>query len=67
MTIALLSLAGCVGATILVAGAGAINDQVGFSNPAATTTADKADVAKLTGSGTIGAAGDNTSGGELVN
>jgi hypothetical protein len=39
--------------TILVAGAGAINDQIGFSNPRSTTTADKTDVAKLTGSGVV--------------
>jgi hypothetical protein len=41
--------------TILVAGAGAINDQIGFSDPVLTKTADKSDVAKFTGSGTIGA------------
>jgi hypothetical protein len=41
--------------TVLVAGAGAINDQIGFSDPKATRTSDKSDVAKFTGSGTISA------------
>ena len=39
--------------TVLVAGASAINDQIGFGDPQSTTTTDKTDVAALTGSGTI--------------
>jgi hypothetical protein len=41
--------------TILVSGAEAIDDQVGFGNPIATTTSERADVATFTGSGTIAA------------
>jgi len=41
--------------TILVARAEAIDDQIGFGNPASTTTADRTEVAKFTGSGTINA------------
>jgi hypothetical protein len=40
---------------VLIAGAGAINDQIGFSEPKSTTTADKPDVARFTGSATISA------------
>ncbi|MGH3166140.1 MAG: right-handed parallel beta-helix repeat-containing protein, partial [Trebonia sp.] len=39
--------------TILVAGASAIHDQIGFGDPASTKTTDRTDVAALTGSGTI--------------
>jgi hypothetical protein len=41
--------------TILVAGAEAIDDQVGFGDPASTRTAARTDVANFTGSGTINA------------
>ena len=41
--------------TVLVAGAEAINDQIGFGDPRSTTTADKTDVMTLTGSGSINA------------
>lgn len=39
--------------TILVAGASAIDDQIGFRDPATTKTTDSANVASFTGSGTI--------------
>ena len=39
--------------TILVEGAEAIDDQVGFSDPASTTTTDTTNVSSFTGSGTI--------------
>jgi hypothetical protein len=39
--------------TILVNGAEAIDDQVGFSDPVSTTTADTANVSGFTGSGTL--------------
>jgi hypothetical protein len=39
--------------TILVAGTEAIDDQIGFGNPASTRTADQTGVATFTGSGTI--------------
>ena len=39
--------------TILIAGASAIDDQIGFSDPAATKTTDRVNVAAFTGSGTI--------------
>ena len=39
--------------TILVAGASAIDDQIGFGDPRSTRTADRTDVATFTGSGTI--------------
>jgi Right handed beta helix region len=39
--------------TILVDGASAIDDQIGFGDPAATKTTGRADVATFTGSGTI--------------
>jgi hypothetical protein len=41
--------------TILVAGASAIDDQVGFGDPRSTKTRDAADVATFTGSGTMSA------------
>ena len=41
--------------TILVVGAEAIDDQVGFGDPASTRSADRTDVAAFTGSGTINA------------
>ncbi len=41
--------------TVLVVGAEAIDDQIGFGNPISTRTADKTDVTTLTGSGTINA------------
>ena len=41
--------------TILVDGASAIDDQIGFGDPRSTKTADRTDVATLTGSGTINA------------
>jgi hypothetical protein len=41
--------------TILVAGASAIDDQIGFGDPRSTKTADHTDVATFTGSGTISA------------
>ena len=50
------SLAGPAAAgssTILVAGAEAIDDQVGFGDPTSTRTANHTNVAALTGSGTI--------------
>jgi hypothetical protein len=40
-------------ATVLVAGASAIDDQIGFGNPASTTTTDRANVTAFAGSGTI--------------
>jgi hypothetical protein len=40
---------------ITVAGASAINDQIGFGNPASTKTKDRTPVATLTGSGTLAA------------
>ena len=39
--------------TILVAGASAIDDRIGFGDPASTKTTDRTDVAALTGSGII--------------
>jgi len=39
--------------TILVAGASAIHDQIGFGDPAATKTTDRTDAATFTGSGII--------------
>jgi hypothetical protein len=39
--------------TILLAGAGAIDDQIGFGNPTTTKTTDRADVTAFTGSGTV--------------
>jgi Right handed beta helix region len=39
--------------TILVDGAGAIDDQIGFGDPASTKTTARTDVAAFTGSGTI--------------
>ena len=39
--------------TILVAGAAAINDQIGFGDPASTRTADRTDIATFARSGTI--------------
>jgi hypothetical protein len=50
------SLAGQANAgssTILVAGASAIDDQIGFGDPAATKTTDHTNVSTFTGSGTI--------------
>ena len=41
--------------TILVAGASAIDDQIGFGDPRSTKTTDRTDVATFTGSGTINA------------
>ena len=41
--------------TILVAGASAIDDQIGFGDPRSTKTTYRADVATFTGSGTINA------------
>jgi hypothetical protein len=41
--------------TMLVAGAEAIDDQIGFGDPASTRTAERTDVTKFTGSGTINA------------
>ena len=41
--------------TVEVAGNEAIDDQIGFGDPVSTRTADNADVATLTGSGTINA------------
>jgi hypothetical protein len=41
--------------TILVAGASAIDDQVGFGNPVSTKTANRADVTTFAGSGTVSA------------
>jgi hypothetical protein len=52
------SLAGPAAAgssTILVDGAEAIDDRIGFGDPASTRTADQTDVTKFTGSGTINA------------
>jgi Right handed beta helix region len=50
--------------TILVEGAEAIDDQIGFGDPKSTRTADQTNVATLTGSGTIkaGTAGFPSSG-----
>ena len=41
--------------TLLVVGASAIDDQIGFGDPRSTKTADTTDVATFTGSGTISA------------
>ena len=41
--------------TLLVAGASAIDDQIGFGDPRSTKTVDRTDVATFTGSGTISA------------
>jgi hypothetical protein len=41
--------------TVLVGGASAIDDQIGFGNPASAKTTDHTDVATFTGSGTISA------------
>jgi Right handed beta helix region len=41
--------------TVLVEGAEAIDDQIGFGAPASTKTTDRTDVAKFTGSGIINA------------
>ena len=41
--------------TVLVAGAAAIDDQIGFGDPVSTRTTDRTDVATLTGSATINA------------
>jgi hypothetical protein len=41
--------------TIVVAGTEAIADQIGFGDPKSTRTADRTDVARLTGTGTINA------------
>ena len=50
--------------TVLVAGASAIDDQIGFGDPASTKTTDRTDVAAFTGSGVIkaGSAGFPASG-----
>ena len=52
-TLALAAAAG--NSTVLVVGTEAIGDQIGFGNPAATTTTDRTDVATLSGSGTVSA------------
>ena len=39
--------------TLMVQGAAALDDQIGFSNPATTTTSDQTGVSTLNGSGTV--------------
>jgi hypothetical protein len=54
LTLAQKAMAGST--TLMIRGAEAIDDQIGFGNSASTTTSDTANVANLTGSETIQAA-----------
>jgi hypothetical protein len=54
-TVSLTAQATAGSSTILVSGASAINDQVGFSDPVSTKTKAATDVGTFTGSGTVDA------------
>ena len=54
-TITLAEPAAAGSSSVLVAGASAIDDQIGFGDPRSTRTADRTNVATFTGSGTINA------------